>query len=257
MRPQELSDQALEAALARIGEEVDFPPTPSLHRAVRLDIESGAKPAPPARLWLRPALVGAAALLVAFGLTLTLFPRARDAVADFIGLGGVRIDFGDRAPSVVPGELNLGGAIDLTAAEERVGFDVKVPTAPHLGLYTVHVTEPPKGGMVSLFFGDQYPGRRPPDLLITQFRASLKGGFFKKLVFEGAATTHVEVRDHDGYWVRGAHFFYYFDGTAPAPRKEDVRLAANVLLWEEDGITYRIEADIPLREALRIAGSLR
>jgi hypothetical protein len=34
------------------------------------------------------------------------------------------------------------------------------------------------------------------------------------------------------------------------------RLAGNVLLWERDGVTYRLEGDVPLRRALAIAESL-
>lgn len=34
-------------------------------------------------------------------------------------------------------------------------------------------------------------------------------------------------------------------------------IEGNVLVWEQDGITYRLESALPLEEAVRVAESLR
>ena len=37
---------------------------------------------------------------------------------------------------------------------------------------------------------------------------------------------------------------------------ERFRVEGNVLIWEEDGVTFRLETSLPLDEALAVAGSL-
>lgn len=107
--------------------------------------------------------------------------------------------------------------------------------------------------MVSLVYGQA--GATEPALLVTQFRADLEGDFFfKKLVGAQTDIEYLMVRGAPGYWVRGAHFFLYVDEEGRM-REENIRLAANVLLWEEDGITYRVEGSFGKATALDIADS--
>jgi hypothetical protein len=258
------NDDELRLLLVDIGSSLEYPPTPELTTAVRTRI-TGTTPrrfvfgraAAPARVWrYRPGLVAAAVIVLGLALTLVVSPQARRAVADFLGIGGVRIGFGEQVPGEPPeaaAELDLGPRTTLAGAERRVGFDIKLPETLGLASPSIHVTEPPAGGMVSLFYEDVIRGRG--DLLITQFEADLDGGFFKKIVFEGAEVRNVTVRGQPGYWLRGAHFFYYFDESG-IQYEESVRLAENVLLWEENGITYRIEGKFGSPLALQIAGSL-
>lgn len=69
----------------------------------------------------------------------------------------------------------------------------------------------------------------------------------------------VEVDGGRGYWIEGeAHrFFLYREGEGGEPRAEDYRLAGNVLLWERDGLTFRLESPLSRSEAIVIARSLR
>ena len=41
------------------------------------------------------------------------------------------------------------------------------------------------------------------------------------------------------------------------PQAETLRLAGNTLLWEQDGVTFRLEAQVSRDDALRIAASFR
>jgi hypothetical protein len=59
-----------------------------------------------------------------------------------------------------------------------------------------------------------------------------------------------------GYWLTGApHVISYVDADGVVV-DETVRLAGNVLLWEQDGVTFRIESLLSRAEALEIASSL-
>lgn len=254
-----LSDEGLQDALRAAAREVAYPPTPALAKQVRMRLETAPRSSHrtlPHRPRWQPALVALGALVVVLVATMTFSPRAREAVADFIGVGGVRIGFDERAPSATPSEgLNLGPRVSLAEAEELAGFDVKVPQMLGLSSPEIHFIRPPDAGMVSLLYPDAYEGADEPALLITQFRADLDGAFVKKLGFEGTDVESVLVRGSVGYWVRGAHVFSYVDASGNL-REETLRLADNVLLWEEDGITYRIEGGFGRPEALKIADSL-
>jgi hypothetical protein len=49
---------------------------------------------------------------------------------------------------------------------------------------------------------------------------------------------------------------YYVDAEGRT-LTDTVRLAGDVLLWESDGITYRIESALPLERVLEIASSMQ
>src|SRR5437867_1441669 len=60
-----------------------------------------------------------------------------------------------------------------------------------------------------------------------------------------------------GFWLAGEpHQFFYRDPSGNF-QADTLRLAGNTLLWEEGGITHRLEAQVSKDEALRIASSVR
>lgn len=254
-----LSDERLGAALKALASQVEYPPSPELSRRVRARIEGGPEPRGGLirrrRYALAAAVIGA--LIVVFAATMALSPRAREAVADFIGVGGVRIGFDEPSPSLSPADgLDLGPRVTLEEAELRVGFDVKTPELAGLPEPEIHLTTPPPSGMISLLYQEAREDSGGPGLLVTQFEARLEGGFFKKLSFdEGAEVEYLMIRGSPGYWVTGTHFFAYVDESGDI-REETLRLADNVLLWEEDGVTYRVEGNFAKAQALRIANSM-
>ena len=51
------------------------------------------------------------------------------------------------------------------------------------------------------------------------------------------------------------HEFFYLDADGE-PQPDTARLAANTLLWERDGVTYRLESALDRDAALAIARQL-
>ena len=77
----------------------------------------------------------------------------------------------------------------------------------------------------------------------------------QKLATERTQVRPVSVDGLAGYWVVGSpHAVIFRDRRGRMIFSR--RLAANVLLWERDGVTYRLEGDITLRRALGIASTL-
>jgi hypothetical protein len=177
----------------------------------------------------------------------------------------VRIESGERGDLEPPtgDDLNLGERIDLEAAQAAVDFDIVVPVLPDLGAPDqVYLDAVAPRDMVSLVYGER-PGFELAEtadvsVLITQFSAPLMRteDFFKKLGGMGAIVDHVEVNGNEGYWMTGEPHFFYYEESPGSIAEESVRLVENVLLWEQEGVTLRIETTGSLDQALAIAAGL-
>ena len=65
----------------------------------------------------------------------------------------------------------------------------------------------------------------------------------------------VTVNGDPGFWIEGVHEIFY---TGPEGEflRDTARLAGNVLLWQHGSVTLRLEADVPMAQALAIAQSV-
>lgn len=290
------SDAGLERALADLGRRLDYPPTRDLSGGVRARLMARpAQPRGwGAFLATRRSLAWAAlALVLLAGGLLLLSPDARRAVADRLGLPGVTIRYlqppatattpttatpvpGWQRPPTPPAppptalpstpdveRLGLGQRLPALAdARSRVAYPVLAPTLPELAVPDeIYLGTPPAGGQVALVYRSR-PGlptaaETGVGLLFTQFRGSLEPAFFGKGLPPGARLEQVTLVDRPAYWIEGRpHFFFYRDQSG-RQADERFRLAANVLLWEQGGLTLRIEGAFSKEEALRIAASIR
>jgi hypothetical protein len=241
----------LELALVDLGRHVEHPATPELAPRVRQRLAEGPTPrfAPGGR---RALLIALAVLAVAIGAVMAV-PQTRAAILEFFHLRGVTIERVGELPTVPVNDdfnkLLVGRPVTLEEAEELVSFDIVVPEA--LGDPDgIYYQDSPPGGMVSLVYGTL----ENPRVLFTQFRATVDQVIYKKV----AATTRiqpVQIDGRQGYFLSGdPHDFAYYDADQQF-RQELVRLAGNTLLWERGLVTLRLEADITLQEALKIARS--
>ncbi|MGI8856296.1 MAG: hypothetical protein ACR2JW_11140 [Thermomicrobiales bacterium] len=156
----------------------------------------------------------------------------------------------------------LGTRTTITEAQSRVPFAIQTPGLPELGAPDeVYFQTPPPGGRVSLLYSARtgLPAITGTDvgLLIQQFRGGIQAGLYQKGVPPGVVVEPVTVNGVAGYWIAGGlRAFAYTDANGTF-RYEDVRNAGNTLLWERDGIVYRLESALPKADALRIAASVR
>jgi hypothetical protein len=192
-------------------------------------------------------------------------PAARTTVAEWLGLRGVEISFVPEAPTPAGtpagAALRLGRPIGLDEVRARVPFPVLTPSLPELGAPDeVYLDQTVPRGQVALVYRPR-PGLPQAatgvGLLLTQFRGDVERPLAQKGVGPGTSLQSVTVSGTTGFWIEGGpHFFMYRDAAGNI-REETLRLAGNVLLWERDGVTYRLESSLPRDEALRIAESLR
>jgi hypothetical protein len=201
----------------------------------------------------------AAAAVIVLALAALAYPPARDGVARFLHLGGVTIQRRSSftPPSAPPtAQGSLGQVVTLDQAIAKANFKPRVP-ATSLGAATIRLFYADSRPVVSLEYA---PGTGLPDphktgigLLVTEFR----GGLVPYLGKLGGPDTTVEEVPVDTFsWLAGAPHAIAVLGPGGV-RKETLRLAENTLVWEQDGVTYRIESALAKADAMRIAASLR
>jgi hypothetical protein len=201
---------------------------------------------------------------------LVLFPEARNAIADRLGLRGVLIRWVDEVPSPEPSQIGapllLGRPVTLDEAQAAVDFPVRVPTAAGFAAPAeIYLLDQAEGAMVSFVY-PAAPGLPASDetgvgALLTQFKGEADRGLIEKgLPDDGAQQSELEavtVDGEPGFWISGApHGFFFVCYDLGECREERYRLAGNVLLWEQDGVTLRLESALSLEAALAIAESV-
>jgi hypothetical protein len=93
--------------------------------------------------------------------------------------------------------------------------------------------------------------------LIVEFRGRIDEALFGKVTAGGTRIEEVTVNGGRGFWIEGEpHIFFYRD-EAGNVWNETLRLAGNTLLWEQDGVTLRLEASLGRDNAMRIAAGFR
>ena len=259
----------LERRLRHLATQLDYPPTPDLTSAV-----AGRIGATPSRWWHRrpllPRLGLALGSVVVLGVAVLLaLPAGRDAVADRLGLKGVEVSYeaqptaqpraGD--PTAVPGTLGqglgLGQAVALGDAQGLVSFPILSPDISQFGLPdAVYAGTAPPGGRVSLVYrardGLPLTAETGVGLVLTQFRGEFVP-YIQKVIGQGTQIERVTVNGRQGLWIEGQPHTVIFRDSSGQVREDRSRLAAKTLLWEQDGLTLRLESSLSRDEALRIA----
>ncbi|MFD0784975.1 hypothetical protein ACFQZ8_13800, partial [Micromonospora azadirachtae] len=139
-------------------------------------------------------------------------------------------------------------SLPLDEAQRQVRFPLRVPAA--LGTPDqVLVADPDSTGayrVASLLY-------RGGALRLEAFDGRADPVYLKRISAPG--TEWVQVDGAFAVWVAGPHELTYVDRTG-VTRVETARLAASTLIWEEAGVTYRLEGDLHRAEAIDVAASL-
>lgn len=253
-------NDVVEQRLRRAAAHIDLPDAPDLADRVMMVIDSA-----PARrslrrppFWGRPAFAGAFAVLFVAAATLLFSPTARDAVAGWIGLDGLRIGYGEESRTALGTDLALGDRTTLAEATAEAGFEVSPPAEVGPPDQVYLTTDPTP--RISLVYeaNAELPRTRTTrvGLLLSAFRAELDRDVFTKALGAGSSVEMVQVNGAPGYWLSGdLHALYYIDEDGEF--KEDrARLAGNTLAWQKGDVVYRLESALAKDRALEIARSV-
>ncbi len=282
-----IGNEDLARRLHDLGGALEYPDTPDSVLPVREQIAAGPRRARPPHAPIRWQRVLACTLiaLTLLGALLGAFPSTRRAIAGRLGLRNVALivtavplPTATVPPSALPTaavsatllpasvissalERQLGTPTTLTNARSQVNFLVQVPTAPGYEMPdAVYVGTPPPGGRIALVYRSRPDRPAIPDtdigVLLTEFRGGLDAGLFTKVVPSAASIEAVQVGDIPGYWIAGGIRLFLYKDASGAVVQDTVRTAGNTLLWERNGVVYRMETTLSRDDALRIAASI-
>jgi len=262
-RPDTPADP-LEADLIVLGQQLDWPAEPALLPAIHERLASQpAQRTGPAPWWSRRSrlVLPAAAAMIVVALILTISDSTRSTVADRLGLPGISISHEPTA-TVSPGhELEIGEPSSLEAARTQTNGTLVPPPVALLGEpASVFVLE--RAGTVQVSYV-YLPSADLPEvsdtgvgLLISQFDGTTTDSFIQKQLGPGSSVEYTEVNGQRAFWLTGAPHVFAYERPDGNIDQETIRLAANVLIWEIDGKTLRIESSLDLSTATRLAEAM-
>jgi hypothetical protein len=247
----------VERSLIALGSTLEYPPAPPIAPAVtaRLLTERAAarRPAfPGLALWPRRRIL----LLAAAGLILLL---AGTAVAARLAIGAIEIRVIPTPPASTPTGVesgaSLGRRVTLEEAQAMVAFPVVLPAT--LGPPAeVHVAETVFSSRVVVLVWEA-DGSHPriegtPWSTILMELPGSKEPLASKEIMAETTLQAVQVGSHDAFWISGPHQLSLL-----TPEGEQrFTVTGNVLLWEQDGTTIRLETALPKAEAVALAESI-
>ncbi len=222
---------------------------------------------------------------LAIVIAVLVIPPVRKAVADWLGLRGVRIEkpspplvntttttvqslpvaassTSPNGDTIPPG---FGRSTTLTTARQLVPFAFSVPHVASLGDPSdVSVDTSVADGLVTLWWRETAHGPIPTNpanplwaLAFSAFRGSVNDQAFVKILPEGTTVVAANVNGDSGYWISGFPHDLNITARDGTYGSMTSRLAGNTLLWQHGDVTYRIEANIDQAAALALALTVR
>ena len=246
----------IDELLRRAAGAFPFPATPALAPAVMASIDRRHVVVGPRRRgWAtvpRLSVVAALVAVLAGVIAALAVPGSRSAIADFFHLSRITIkqDQGGSPtpPALAPG--NFARPSTLDEVNSRLGFATRLPSAGGttlapdvVYLQAEEITTP----IAILVYGNA-----GYDIYET------RSAYIEKLVRGEAAVHQIIVRGREAYWVeQGGHIVQSIDSSGRVVIESRRTVDRATLIWEEEGITYRIESSLSQDETVAVAESLR
>lgn len=262
----ELEQERFEKRLISISSRLDYPRTPDIAGSVM----RRSRPATPSRFVSR-RLAWSLTILLILCSSLMLIPPARAAIIEFIQIGVVRI-FGSPATPPAPSEESpstmvpltatpgptsqplipllerLAGEMTLEEAQETVDYPILLPSyPPDLGEPDRIFVQEADGKMTILVWLDP---QQPEQVLMSLHFIPPGSWAIDKM--HPATIRETRVDGARAIWAVGPYPLRVRTSDIEFTRLVD----GHVLIWEEGTVTYRLETDLPLEEAIKIAESL-
>jgi hypothetical protein len=260
---ERMDDRDLERTLSDIGARLDVPRR-DLWPAVRSRIAERRATPWWSRLpfgWRSFAPV-AATLAVILAVAFLFTPPVADALGHLLSLPGIQIYRVPQTPSARPNASapTFPGQRVASAAEASriAGFTVRMPAG--LGdPSAIYVETAPV--RVTIVYAS-VPGipvspQAGVSAIVVEFKGTIETQIMAKAVGPGTTLDAVPLGSGVAYYLAGQPHQFFFRDPTGLVQPETLRLAGNTLLWQEDGTTYRLEAQVGRDEAVRIASTLR
>lgn len=257
----------LEARLRTAAANFTYPPTPNVAASARRRLAT--RKGRPSR-FVRRRLAWAALVVAAILVGLLSVPQVRAGIIEFLQIGAIRIFLvpptatpvpptptGTPLPTVTPRPtptpisslLNLAGETTLEDAQARADFTIRLPTHPaDLGPPDRVYLQDLDGDLVVLVWLDS---DQPEEVRLSLHM--IEDGSFAGTKAEPQVIQETTVGGKRAFWAEGPYILRLTNGDMDFRRL----IEGHVLIWVEGDVTYRLETDLPLEEAVKIAESLK
>lgn len=272
----EAQREHFEAQLLAISKGLNYPRTPEVAGFVMDRLRAGSssrgrgdKGEGRPRLVSR-TLAWSLTLILVLCLSLMLIPSARAAILEFIQIGAVRIfrpeptplpppqrEFpmvpvtatpGLTAQPLVPQLQRFAGEMTLDEAQQHVEYAILLPSSPpDLGAPDHVFVQDADGDMTILVWTDP---QQPEEVSMSLHFLPPGSWAIKKM--DPTVIEETTIGGQRALWTIGPYPIRYSNGEIDFVRL----IEGHVLIWFDGEITYRLETDLSLEEALKIAESL-
>lgn len=151
-------------------------------------------------------------------------------------------------PALIPLLEELAGETTLADAQQETGYPILLPSfPPELGEPDRVFVQDADGPMTILVWIDH----DEPDQVKMSLHFIPEGSWAIEKMGP-AVVEETSVNQRRAVWAVGPYPVRLYNGDLQFKRM----IEGHVLIWEADGITYRLETAAPLEEAIRIAESL-
>ena len=210
-------------------------------------------------------------ILILFS-SLMLIPPARAAILEFIQIGIVRIFRAEPTPAAPPQQEfqstmipmtatpaetsetmiplleRMAGEVTLEEAQQTVNYSILLPSyPPDLGLPDRVFVQDAEGDMSILVWIDP---QQPSQVLMSLHM--IPPGSWAVDKMDPARIEETTVNGQRAIWAVGPYPLRFSNGNLDFVRLVD----GHVLIWTDGNITYRLETELDLDEAVKVAESL-
>ncbi|HWR67264.1 MAG TPA: hypothetical protein VN364_14195 [Bellilinea sp.] len=251
-----------EERLMQLTPAFPYPPTPDIAKGERLRLDQKRS----SKIPRRRLAMGLAVLFIALAAAVWISP-VRAQILDWFRIGSVKIflfeptptpteaiSTGTPAPIATPtfleSILDLAGETTLQEAREQADFTVALPS------YPADLNDPDRvfvqqfgGPVVTLVWMDPI---QPEKVRMTLSESNSEKAVFEKI--NPTSLQETQVNDNPAVWVDSDYLLIMRNGEATFTRMID---QGQTLIWTNGEITYRLETEVDLQTAIRIAESIR
>jgi hypothetical protein len=257
-----------ESQLRTIAKGIDYPHTPAIAGHVMMRIRPAARPR-----FISKTVAWSLITILIFISSLFFIPSARAAIIEFIQIGIVRIlkpkpiasPLPIESPQVIPIPIaatpgpttqplipilnQVIGQTTLDQAAARVRFPILLPSYPsdveQPDLVFVQAAD---GDLVILIWLEPQNHEK-----VKMSLHLVSSGSWAIRKFQPVVVEETRVHGTPAVWTSGPYPLLLQNGDIEVTRL----IEGHVLIWADDNVTYRLETDLPLEEAVKIAESLQ
>jgi len=263
-----MNEMEFENKLRSIANWMEYPRTPNIAGSVTTRLRTVTR-----SRFNSKALVWSLTIILVLCSSLMLIPPARAAILEFIQIGVVRIFPQSAEPTVAPVQtpapesfvpvtatsssqysnlipiLNqMAGKTTLVEAQDKVEFSILLPAYPSdLGQPDYVYVQNADGNMVILVWLDP----QHPEKVLMSLHFIPNGSWAVKKV-EPTVIQETLVDGERAVWTTGPYPLFFSNGDMQFERL----INGHVLIWAGLDVTYRLETDLSLEAAVKIAESL-